>query len=415
MKNKLVSVIGLGYIGLPTAALLASYGYKIIGTDISSRAVDTINQGKTHILEPDLEAFVNSAVVAGRLKSSTSPQAADIYIICVPTPIRDGSGIPEPDIESVLTATRNIAPFVKAGDLIILESTSPVGTTEQIEVILRDAGAPVDEVYIAYCPERVLPGRIMVELVENDRIVGGLSARASSEVAAFYRTFVRGTVFETNAKTAELCKLTENSFRDVNIAFANELSLICEKEGIDVWSLIELANRHPRVNILQPGPGVGGHCIAVDPWFIVARDAKNTKLIKAAREVNNFKTAWVIDRIKVAIADSLAKTGNRPKVACFGLAFKPGVDDLRESPALQVALNLELAGHEVLAVEPYIGSHENLAIVDVETALTQADICVMLVKHQQFLAPDVRRKLMDKNFLDFCGALALPGGLQQLG
>jgi UDP-N-acetyl-D-mannosaminuronic acid dehydrogenase len=406
MKNKLVSVIGLGYIGLPTAAMLASYGYKVIGTDISSRAVASVNQGKTHIFEPDLEAFVRSAVVAGRLKSSTSPQAADIYIICVPTPIRDGDVVPKPDIESVLTATRNIAPFVKAGDLVILESTSPVGTTEQIEAILRDAGAPVDEVYIAYCPERVLPGRVMVELVENDRIVGGLSAQASSEVAAFYRTFVRGTVFETNAKTAELCKLTENSFRDVNIAFANELSLICDKESIDVWSLIHLANRHPRVNILQPGPGVGGHCIAVDPWFIVARDAENTKLIKTAREVNTFKTAWVIDRIKVAIADSLAKTEGRPKVACFGLAFKPDIDDLRESPALHVALALESGGHEVLAVEPNIKSHKALSIVDVEAALTQADICVLLVKHQQFLSPDVRRKLMDKKCLDFCGALA---------
>jgi len=226
MKNKLVSVIGLGYIGLPTAALLASEGYKVIGTDVSSRAVEAINKGKPHIFEPDLEAFVRSAVVAGRLQGSISPQAADIYIICVPTPITDGDDVPEPDIESVLTATRNIASFVKAGDLVILESTSPVGTTEQIEVILHHAGAPVDEVYIAYCPERVLPGRIMVELVENDRIVGGLSTRATSAVAAFYRTFVRGTVFETNAKTAELCKLTENSFRDVNIAFANELSLI---------------------------------------------------------------------------------------------------------------------------------------------------------------------------------------------
>lgn len=415
MKNKLVSVIGLGYIGLPTAALLASHEYRVIGTDISSSAVDATNQGKAHFFEPDLEQFVRSAVVAGRLKSSTSPQAADIYIICVPTPIRDGDDVPEPDIESVLTATRNIASFVKAGDLVILESTSPVGTTEQIEVILRDAGAPVDEVYIAYCPERVLPGRIMAELVENDRIVGGLSTQSTNAVAAFYRTFVRGTVFETNAKTAELCKLTENSFRDVNIAFANELSLLCDKEGINVWSLIQLANRHPRVNILQPGPGVGGHCIAVDPWFIVARDAENTKLIKTAREVNNLKTVWVIERIKVAIADSLAKTGGAPKIACFGLAFKPDIDDLRGSPALHVALTLGLDGHEVLAVEPNIESHENLSLVDVETALTQADVCVMLVKHQQFLTPDVRRKLMDKNCLDFCGALALTGGLQHPG
>lgn len=405
MKNKLVNVVGLGYIGLPTAALLANRGYKVIGTDISDRAVEAINQGKTHIFEPDLEAFVCSAVDAGRLKSSTSPQAADIYIICVPTPIRDGDVAPEPDIESVLTATRNIAPFVKAGDLVILESTSPVGTTEQIEVMLRDAGAPIDEVYIAYCPERVLPGRIMVELVENDRIVGGLSTRATSVVAAFYRTFVRGTVLETNAKTAELCKLTENSFRDVNIAFANELSLICEKEAIDVWSLIQLANRHPRVNILQPGPGVGGHCIAVDPWFIVARDAENTKLIRSAREVNDFKTAWVIDRVKAAVADIFAKTGNKPKIACFGLAFKPDIDDLRGSPALHIALSLQSAGQDVIVVEPNVEYHETLTTVDVETALLQADLCVLLVKHQQFLAPDVRRKLIDNMCLDFCGAL----------
>jgi len=405
MKNKLVSVIGLGYIGLPTAALLASYGYKVIGTDISSHVVDTINQRKTHIFEPDLEAFVRSAVVAGRLKSSTSPQAADIYIICVPTPIKDGDAFPEPDIESVLSVTRSIAPFIKAGDLVILESTSPVGTTEQIEAMLRDAGAPVDEVHIAYCPERVLPGRIMVELVENDRIVGGLSAGATNAVADFYRTFVRGSVLETNAKTAELCKLTENSFRDVNIAFANELSLVCDREGIDVWNLIKLANHHPRVNVLQPGPGVGGHCIAVDPWFIVARDAENTNLIRTAREVNNFKTVWVIDRIKAAVADIMAKSGSRPEIACFGLSFKPDVDDLRESPAARIASSLQSAGHKVVAVEPNIEYHETLSILDMDAALTRADICILLVKHHQFCAPNVKRQLLQKVCLDFCGAL----------
>lgn len=408
MQNRSVSVIGLGYIGLPTAALLASYGYNVVGTDTSSRAVATINQGKTHIFEPDLEAFVRSAVIAGRLKSSTSPQAADIYIICVPTPVRDCDGVPQPDIERVLTAARNIAPLVKAGDLVILESTSPVGTTEQIEAVLLDFGAPVGDVHIAYCPERVLPGRIMIELVENDRIIGGLSVSATSAVADFYRTFVRGSVFETNARTAELCKLAENSFRDVNIAFANELSLICDKESIDIWSLIQLANRHPRVNILQPGPGVGGHCIAVDPWFIVARDAENTNLIRTAREVNNFKTAWVIDRIKVTVADSVAKNGRKPKIACFGLAFKPNVDDLRGAPALHIALTLKSEGHEVLAVEPNIESHETLSIVDVEAALAWADVCILLVKHQQFLTPYVKRQMSHKMCLDFCGALIEP-------
>lgn len=405
MKDKVVSVIGLGYIGLPTAALLASHGYNVIGIDTNSRAVDAINQGKTHIFEPDLEVFVRSAVVAGCFKSSTSPQAADIYIICVPTPIRDGDSFPEPDIESVLTATRNIAPFVKAGDMVILESTSPVGTTEQIEAVLRDAGAPVDEIYLAYCPERVLPGRIMVELVENDRIVGGLSVSSTAIVANFYRTFVRGTVFETNAKAAELCKLAENSFRDVNIAFANELSLICDKEAIDVWSLIHLANRHPRVNILQPGPGVGGHCIAVDPWFIVARDADNTKLIRTAREVNNHKTAWVIDKIKYEVANNTVKTWQKPKIAVFGLAFKPNVDDLRGAPALEIALALHSTGHDVIAVEPNIGSHNTLTIVDIKDALLWADVCVLLVRHKQFLTPHVRSQLARKMSLDFCGAL----------
>lgn len=405
MNDKLISVIGLGYIGLPTAALLASYGYNVIGTDINNRAVAAINQGKTHIFEPDLAAFVQSAVFGGRLKCSTAPKAADIHIICVPTPIREDGSIPKPDIESVLTAIRSIAPFVKAGDLVILESTSPVGTTEQIEAVLRVAGAPVDELHIAYCPERVLPGRIMAELVENDRIVGGLSAGATNAVADFYRTFVRGSVLETNAKTAELCKLTENSFRDVNIAFANELSLICDREGIDVWNLIKLANHHPRVNVLQPGPGVGGHCIAVDPWFIVARDVANTNLIRTAREVNNFKTVWVIDRIKAAVADIMAKSGSRPEIACFGLSFKPNVDDLRESPAARIASSLQSAGHKVVAVEPNIESHETLSIIDMDAALARADICILLVKHHQFCAPQVKRQLLQKVCLDFCGAL----------
>ena len=405
MKNKLISVIGLGYIGLPTAAILATHDYNVLGTDISHYAIEEINQGKTHIFEPDLEAVVRSAVVAGYLKTSTLYQAADVYIICVPTPIREGNGVPIPDIKSVFDATRGIAKFLKPGDLVILESTSPVGTTEQIEAILREIGAPVDEVHIAYCPERVLPGRIMIELVENDRIIGGLTNKATSAVAEFYRTFVRGTVFETNVRTAELCKLTENSFRDVNIAFANELSLICDKEEINVWDLIQLANRHPRVNILQPGPGVGGHCIAVDPWFIIARDFENAKLIRTAREVNNHKTDWVIDKIKIAVADTLANTGRKPKIACFGLAFKPNIEDLRESPALNVALALQTAGYDILAIEPNIISHESLTIVSLEEAFNQADVLAVLVKHKQFIVPSVKQWFVDKGALDFCGAL----------
>lgn len=405
MKNKLISVIGLGYIGLPTAALLASQGYTVVGTDISQHVVDTINQGKIHIIEPDLDAFVRSAVIAGRLSASTVPQAGDVYIICVPTPFHEGGAIPQPNIDYVLAATRSIAPFVKPGDLVILESTSPVGTTEQMQAVLSEAGVKIEKVYMAYCPERVLPGKIMTELVENDRVVGGVTPAATKAVADFYRTFVRGDVLETEAKTAEMCKLTENSFRDVNIAFANELSLICDKEGINVWNLIQLANRHPRVNILQPGAGVGGHCIAVDPWFIVARDVENAKLIRTAREVNNYKTEWVIDKIKIAAADATAISGKKPTVACMGLAFKPDIDDLRESPALHVAQVLKSQGYDVIAIEPNINSHDSFSVVELNQGLEEADVLAVLVKHRQFLGPDIQQRLRTKSALDFCGAL----------
>ena len=407
MKSKLICVVGLGYIGLPTAALLASQGYTVLGTDISQHAVDTINQGKIHIVEPELDAFVRSAVNAGRLKASTSPQAGDVYMICVPTPFHEGEGILQPNIDYVLAATRSIAGFVKPGDLVILESTSPVGTTEQMESVLREAGVDVSQIHVAYCPERVLPGKIMSELVENDRIVGGLTPEATQAAAAFYKTFVHGSVLETDAKTAEMCKLTENSFRDVNIAFANELSLLCDKEGINVWDLIQLANRHPRVSILQPGAGVGGHCIAVDPWFIISRDVENTKLIRTAREVNIYKTNWVIDKIKIAAADATAKTGKNSIIACLGLAFKPDIDDLRESPALHVTLTLQSQGYDVLAVEPNIDSHERLNIVELEQALEKADVIAILVKHRQFVATNIRLQPDSKSVLDFCGAQPL--------
>lgn len=405
MKKKLISVIGLGYIGLPTAAMLASRGYKVVGTDINQHAIETINQGNVHIFEPDLDSFVRSAVADGRLRASTLPQAGDVYIICVPTPFHEGGGNPKPNIDYVLAAIQSIAPFIKPEDMVILESTSPVGTTERMQVILRESGVNVDDVHIAYCPERVLPGKIMTELVENDRIVGGVTPAATKLVADFYRSFVRGEVFETDARTAELCKLTENSFRDVNIAFANELSLICDKEGIDVWQLIRLANRHPRVNILQPGAGVGGHCIAVDPWFIVDRDFENSKLIRTAREVNNHKTDWVIDKIRIAAAIAPGIPMKKPIIACMGLAFKPDIDDLRESPALQIALTLKSQGYYVIAVEPNIESHHNLSIVDIKQALERADVVVVLVKHQQFLAPDIQKQLIYKGALDFCGVL----------
>ena len=405
MKNKLISIVGLGYIGLPTAALLASQGYTVLGTDISIHAVEIINQGKVHIIEPDLEDLVRSAVVAGRLKASTDPQAGDVYMICVPTPFHKIGDIPQPNIDFVLAATRSIASFIKPGDLVILESTSPVGTTEQMQSVLSEAGVKVEEIYMAYCPERVLPGKIMTELVENDRVVGGLTPAATKVVADFYRTFVRGEVLETEAKTAEMCKLIENSFRDVNIAFANELSLICDKEGINVWNLIQLANRHPRVNILQPGTGVGGHCIAVDPWFIVARDFENSKLIRAAREVNDHKTDWVIDKIKIFAADVTAKTGKKPKIACLGLAFKPDIDDLRESPAQFVALTLKSQYYEVVVVEPNLESNDVFTLVGLEDALSQADVIAVLVRHRQFVVPAVQQLLRLKSALDFCGAL----------
>jgi UDP-N-acetyl-D-mannosaminuronic acid dehydrogenase len=405
LNKKTVCVVGLGYIGLPTAALLASNGHQVVGVDLNTHAVETINQGRIHIVEPDLDAFVRSAVSAGRLKAFTTPQAGDVYMICVPTPFHEGEGIPQPNIDYVLAATRSIAGFIKPGDLVILESTSPVGTTQQMADVLKTEGVDISQIHMAYCPERVLPGKIMTELVENDRVVGGLTPAATATVAAFYKTFVRGRVLETDSKTAEMCKLTENSFRDVNIAFANELSLICAKEDINVWDLIQLANRHPRVNILQPGAGVGGHCIAVDPWFIVARDEENSRLIRTAREVNNYKTVWAIDQIKIAVADASARTGRKPKVACLGLAFKPDIDDLRESPALHIAEALLAQGYDVIAVEPNIKTHEHLKLLSLEDALNTADVFALLVKHREFLDESVKIAFSDRSVLDFCGVL----------
>lgn len=404
-QNKLINVIGLGYIGLPTAALLASKGYTVLGSDIDPHVVEVINQGRIHIVEPDLDAFVRSAFVAGRLVAFVAPQLADIYIICVPTPFRIVDKLHQPDISHVLAAVRSIAPLLKADDMVILESTSPVGTTEKLQEVLMDEGVNIQEIHIAYCPERVLPGNIMAELVENDRIIGGLTEKATQYAADFYRGFVRGAVFETNAKTAEMCKLTENSFRDVNIAFANELSLICDRVGINVWELISLANRHPRVNILQPGVGVGGHCIAVDPWFIVAIDAKNAKLIRAGREINDYKTNWVIEKIKIAVADFSIKKGRIPKIACMGLAFKPDIDDLRESPALQIAIRLKELGYDLFVVEPNIPEYDGLNLISSTEALEKADVFSILVKHKEFIRPDIKKRLRLMGALDFCGAL----------
>ena len=403
MKNKTICVVGLGYIGLPTAALLASNGYQVVGVDVSNRVVEKINQGLIHIVEPDLDSYVQVAVTTGRLKAFTRPQLGDIYMICVPTPFHEGEEIPRPNIDYVLSAIRSIASHVKAGDMVILESTSPVGTTQKIAEVLGDAGVDTTSIYIAYCPERVLPGKIMTELVENDRVVGGLTPESTQMVSAFYRTFVKGNVLESDAKTAEMCKLTENSFRDVNIGFANELSLICAKDGINVWDLIKLANHHPRVNILQPGAGVGGHCIAVDPWFIVAHDPENARIIKSAREVNNRKTDWVINQIKIAAADSVVRTGRDPKIVCLGLAFKPDIDDLRESPAVHIAQALLSQGYDLVAVEPNVEEDDRFTLIELDDAIKSGDVLVVLVKHRQFIDAEKSGKFSKACVIDFCG------------
>ncbi len=390
--------MGLGYIGLPTASFLATKGFQVTGVDVSPKVVDTINQGKIHIVEPDLDVLVKSAVNSGNLKASLEPAAADVFVIAVPTPFKDDH---QPDLSYVESASKAIAPFVKPGNLVILESTSPVGTTELVADILEAAGHNVDEdIYIAHCPERVLPGRILIELVQNDRIVGGINEKSTEVAMDFYRSFVSGEVLGANAKTAELAKLTENAFRDVNIAFANELSFICEKEGIDVWQLIELANHHPRVNILQPGPGVGGHCIAVDPWFIIARASEQAKLIRTAREVNDAKPNWVVEKVK-----QKAQKFKRPVIACLGVAFKADVDDLRSSPAMDIVKTLmrDDVG-ELLICEPNLESHAELTLTPLAQAIDAADIVLLLVDHKPFKVLSAAQ-LSDKIVIDTRGVI----------
>jgi len=396
MQNKTVCVIGLGYIGLPTAALLANRQYQVHGVDVVQSTVDTINQGNIHIVEPDLDTFVRSAVNSGNLIADTKPKESDIFIIAVPTPFHDGY---VPNIDYVVSATEAIAPYIKEGNIVILESTSPVGTTDKVAEVLEAQGVDITRVHIAHCPERVLPGQIMRELVENDRIVGGINEKATEETVAFYKTFVSGQVLQTDAKTAEMAKLTENSYRDVNIAFANELSILSDKFDIDVWELISLANRHPRVNILQPGAGVGGHCIAVDPWFIVHAGGEDAKIIKTAREVNTYKTEWSIEKVKNAALAFEKENGRVAKVACMGLAFKPNIDDLRESPALYVTRRLKADGVEVLPVEPNINTFDEFDVVEYEEAINDADIIVFLVAHEEFKGI----RIFGKDVFDFCG------------
>ncbi|BET41902.1 UDP-N-acetyl-D-mannosamine dehydrogenase [Atlantibacter hermannii] len=403
MSFSTISVIGLGYIGLPTAAAFASRQKHVVGVDINSRAVETINRGEIHIVEPELGEVVKAAVENGFLRATTQPVEADAFLIAVPTPFK---GEHEPDMKFVQAAAESIAPVLRKGNLVILESTSPVGATEQMAEWLaalrpdlsfpQQAGDNAD-INIAYCPERVLPGQVMVELIKNDRVVGGMTEVCSARASELYYIFLEGECVVTNARTAEMCKLTENSFRDVNIAFANELSLICADQNINVWELIRLANRHPRVNILQPGPGVGGHCIAVDPWFIVAQNPEQARLIRTAREVNDHKPHWVLERVKATVADCLNASGKRAselKIACFGLAFKPNIDDLRESPAMEIAHQIaQWNSGETLVVEPNIHQlPDSLAtdctLVSLDDALAQADVLVMLVDHAPFKAVD---------------------------
>jgi UDP-N-acetyl-D-mannosaminuronic acid dehydrogenase len=396
-KNLNICISGLGYIGLPTAALLANSGYKVHGVDVVADVVDTINRGEIHIVEPDLDAFVHAAVNSGHLKAALTPTEADVYMIAVPTPFHADRS---PDITFVLSAAKAIAPTLKPGNLVILESTSPVGTTERVKAEIEKAGVDTTGIFFAYCPERVLPGHVMKELIENDRIVGGLDNESTKRVAAFYKTFVKGEVLETNARTAEMCKLTENASRDASIAFANELSMLCNDLDINVWELIRLANKHPRVNILRPGTGVGGHCIAVDPWFIVSQNPDKAKLIRTSREVNTHKTLWVAEKVINTCLRFRIDKKRRPKVACLGLAFKPDIDDLRESPAIEVVEKLLAEKIECLIVEPNIESHPHFSLTSFEEAVKTADIIVVLVAHKPFknltFAPE-------KTVLDFVG------------
>ncbi|WP_290633141.1 UDP-N-acetyl-D-mannosamine dehydrogenase [Aquisalimonas sp.] len=403
-----VTVMGLGYIGLPTASLLATRGFQVHGVDVNPDVVATINRGDIHIVEPELDILVRSAVQSRQLSASTDPEEADVFILAVPTPFGEDK---RPDLSCVEAATRRMAAVLKPGNLVILESTSPVGTTERVAQWIGEARPDLSEgqVRIAHCPERVLPGRIIQELVTNDRVVGGLDEAATEAATAFYRQFVSGDVLATTARTAEMAKLTENTFRDVNIALANELSVICDRLGINVWELIQLANRHPRVNILMPGPGVGGHCIAVDPWFIVDSAPEQSRLIRISREVNDGKPDHVITQVR-ARAERLRD----PVIACLGLAYKADVDDLRESPALRITQTLarEKVGR-ILAVEPYARRGLPAALLElgvehvgVERALEEADVLVMLVAHRQFrrLPP---APLQQKMVVDACGLLSL--------
>ncbi|MEQ1956688.1 UDP-N-acetyl-D-mannosamine dehydrogenase [Mesorhizobium sp. CN2-181] len=419
MTFEKISLIGLGYIGLPTAAVFASCKKKVIGIDIDAQTVEAVNRGQIHIMEPDLDIVVHAAVTEGWLRASTVPEPADAFLIAVPTPFKDDH---QPDLSYIEAATRAIAPVLKSGNLVILESTSPVGATEAMadwlaiarpDLTFPQTHGGASDIRVAHCPERVLPGHVLRELVQNDRVIGGMTPQCSQAAVALYRTFVEGDCIVTDARTAEMCKLTENSFRDINIAFANELSIICERLGIDVWELIRLANRHPRVNILQPGPGVGGHCIAVDPWFIVASTPKEAQLVRTARQVNDAKPSWVVNKVLHTIGDFLLanpdKNARSITVACLGLTFKANIDDLGESPALSIAETLVRTFEgTTLLVEPNISElPPRLADqrkADFDFAIDNADILVLLVAHDSF--KDIRRKVRPGQTLFLAAAIS---------
>lgn len=397
-----VVTIGLGYIGLPTSALIAENKIPVHGVDISQHVVNTINAGKIHIVEPDLDKAVAHAVENGYLKADTKPVEADTYLVVVPTPFK---GDHQPDISYVKSATENIIPLLKEGDLYIIESTSPVGTTEKMmELIFSKRPELENKIYLAYCPERVLPGNVMYELVHNDRVIGGVDEASTDKAVAFYKQFVKGDLHRTNARTAEMCKLTENSSRDVQIAFANELSLICDKADINVWELIELANKHPRVNILQPGCGVGGHCIAVDPYFITAEFPMESRMIAQARTTNNYKPFWCAEKVKTARLEFELKFGRQPSIALMGLAFKPNIDDLRESPAIHIVERVlqDSGDADMYIVEPNVAEHKVFKLTDYQEAVEKAEIVVFLVAHNEFKALELPE---GKVVLDFCGII----------
>ncbi len=400
MNKQEVVVLGLGYIGLPTSALIAKNKIKVLGVDVIPEIVDNINSGKIHIVEPELDEIVKEAVSHGYLKASMKPERGNIYLIVVPTPFKEKH---EPDISFVENATRSIIPLLREGDLFIIESTSPIGTTEKMaSILIQENPGLKGKIYIAYCPERVLPGNVMYELVYNDRVIGGIDKESTDRAYEFYSRFVKGQLHKTDSRTAEMCKLVENASRDVQIAFSNELSIICDKADIDVWELIKLANKHPRVNILQPGCGVGGHCIAVDPYFIISDYPMESQIIGKARETNNYKAFWVANKIKNAKIDYQLKHGKRPKLALMGLAFKPNINDLRESPAKYIVQKVlqDSNDEDIFISEPNLSSHKVFKLTDYEFAYENADIIVILVAHDQFRKLKYRS---NKVVLDFCG------------